>query len=73
MFFFSVSRVYIYYNITYVNTCQARFILRRYSMQLFIYCVLFVWNAFDTQSVSAILIHVLPTKACQEKKLRKLL
>ena len=42
-------------------------------MQLFIYCVLFVWNAFDTQSVSAILIHVLPTKACQEKKLRKLL
>ena len=27
----------------------------------------FVWNAFDTQWVSAILIHVLPTKTCQEK------
>ena len=39
------------------NTCQARFILRRYSMQLFIYCVVFVQNALDTQWVSAILIH----------------
>ena len=33
------------------------------------YCILFVWNAFDTQWVSAILIYVLLTKACQEKKL----